>query len=315
MCKFAYIEGIQWIRMDEYVSKLNDSQIIEIYGAIGPLPDLSRFTRMRKLCLTRCIITEVAAPLPDWIEHLSIYHANIGELPARLPLKLKRICVEHSDIKRLPVLPTTVVECCVANNPNLVELASPLPPNLTQLLCARNRIRALPALPDKLYILSCHTNALHDLPVLPAQIIYVEVIGNPLGHMPIQYPEMTMIEDIIPPRQGLLKRQIQYVNAIHQFRRTYSYAKFGGRFRTCLWKIRERNARRQCDPVYLAKCLEHIPEDMLDYATDLIFGFNADLALLADKLGDKLGNGGGTTTITPAMDVLMALTEESRRRI
>lgn len=249
----------------KYIHELEHGDIVEINAYIGPMPNVSQFKRMRILMIKHCIITNPHShPLPDWIEHLSIDCTKIGELPS-LPSRLNRLCVEHTDITELPTLPPTLTQLSISNNPSLTELPL-LPAGLTSLCCPRNRLRSLPCLPSKIFSLACFSNCLEDLPPLPPNLIFAEISGNPFKFMP--YKDIALSRRVENP---LLQTKLFQINAIHRFREAYYCAKCGPALKRWLWRAREQQAIRQCNPAHLKKCLEYIPDDMLEYATDVIF--------------------------------------------
>jgi len=60
----------------------------------------------------------------------------------------------------------------------------PLPTNVLDLRCERNRLTTLPDLPANLQILCCHNNALTTLPKLPGGVYYLQCERNNLTELP-----------------------------------------------------------------------------------------------------------------------------------
>lgn len=256
-------EGKYWCQIEDYVANLEDEYILHIVGCIGPLPDFSRFKRVKILHFSDCEITgPYKYPLPESIKHLSFICTKIGELPP-LPSRLDELCVGQTDISRLPPLPHTLTQLSISKNLLLTELPL-LPAGLNRLYCPCNDLIRLPKLPPNLFSLTCNKNSLDDLPPLPKCMILVEVSNNPLKFMP--YQDVT-----VRPLPTTLQTKIFSINAIHRFRAAYYCTKYGLVLKQWLWRVREQRAVKQCNPVYLKKCLEYIPDDMFEYATDVIF--------------------------------------------
>jgi Leucine-rich repeat (LRR) protein len=119
-----------------------------------------------------------------------------------------------------------------------------LPQNLKYLSCYGNQLTSLPTLPQNLQSLSCSNNQLTLLPTLPQNLEYLYCSNNPIY-------EIVNNDSLIT-----IKQNIQTLN---NFRHLYYCLKLKDQLRKWLWeKVREPNAQKLYDPIYL---IENLGED------------------------------------------------------
>jgi Leucine-rich repeat (LRR) protein len=131
------------------------------------LPDLSRFTALRKLTCDKGVLTCLPDNLPDTLEEINCHSNEITHLPEMLPYSLRYLNCGLNKITQLP---------------------SVLPEGLTQIMCHENKLTCLPDhLPDSLLGIDCNDNAITRLPdMLPAGLQSLTCYRNQLTRLPAE---------------------------------------------------------------------------------------------------------------------------------
>ena len=212
--------------IERYLNSLSeDITILDIsYRDIKSLPDLTRFKNLKILHCSNNQLTS----LPSLPQNLKILYCFNNQLTSLLTLPQQLKILDCSG-NQLTLLPT-------------------LMQNLNILYCFNNQLTSLPILPQKLKILDCHYNELTSLPILPQNIVKFDCSKNPISKI---------------VNSNILIKTKQNIQILNDFRDLYYCLKFKNQFRKWLWeKVREPNAKKLYDPIYLIEHLEH--EDDLE---------------------------------------------------
>lgn len=210
--------------IEMYLSNLNDDIFeLNISGReLRTLPDLSRFTELKRLSCANNYLTTIAN-LPDSISDLNCSNNNltvIGSYPrslemlncsfnrltafSNLPDGLKMLNCSYNQFQTITGLPNSLERLDCENN-HLQSLQESLPfslkglfcynneletlpelrnSSLIDLNCSNNKLTELPALPDTLEMLICHNNLLTIMPELPASLRRLDCFNNRLEFIP-----------------------------------------------------------------------------------------------------------------------------------
>jgi len=212
--------------IERYLNSLpEDILTIDIsYKGLKSLPDLTRFKNLKELYCSNNQLTSLPT-LPQNLQELYCRDNQLTSLPT-LPQNLKILYCFHNQLTSLPTLPQ----------------------NLQILYCSSNKLNLLPTLPQKLETLYCSHNQLNLLPTLPQNLEKFNCVNNPIYKI-VSNNSLFQI-----------KQNIQILN---NFRHLYYCLQFKKQFRKWLWeKVRELNAKKLYNPIYLIKNLGN--EDDLD---------------------------------------------------
>jgi Leucine-rich repeat (LRR) protein len=165
--------------MEEYIKELPlDVEIICLSGReLRALPDLRKFTQLKKLSCSNNYLTSISELNPT-LEVLECDRNFISELPYRLPRKLRVLQCEVNKLTELPSLKDTLLETLICGVNGICSLPE-LPPMLMNLDCPSNLLKLLPSLPDKLERLDCSDNQLNYIPPLNMSLKYLDCSRNP----------------------------------------------------------------------------------------------------------------------------------------
>ena len=131
-------------------------------------------------------------------------------------------------------------------------------------MCSNNKITSLPTLPQNLKCLYCNDNELTSLPTLPQNLKKIICYDNELNYFPTLPQNLETLNCDNNPISEIvngnwftkMKKNIQTLN---NFRHLYYCLQFKNQLRKWLWeKVREPNAKKLYDPIYL---LENLGED------------------------------------------------------
>jgi Leucine-rich repeat (LRR) protein len=232
--------------IETYLNSLSDNiPTIDIsVEGIKSLPDLTRFKNLKKLICSHNQLTSLPT-LPQNLQILICDNNQLTSLPT-LPQNIEKLYCYNNKLTSLPTLPQNLkVLICFHNQ--LTSLPT-LPQNLQILYCSSNKLNLLPTLPQKLETLYCSHNQLNLLPTLPQNLEKFNCVNNPIYKI-VSNNSLFQI-----------KQNIQILN---NFRHLYYCLQFKKQFRKWLWeKVRELNAKKLYNPIYLIKNLGN--EDDLD---------------------------------------------------
>jgi len=144
---------MQFQSINTYINSL-PSDILEIeiaFQNLTILPDLSRFTKIKKLYCC-CNYLTILPKLPESLQSLFCHGNKLTSLPD-LPPNLKELSCSENQLTELPKLPSS----------------------LRLLYCRRNKILILPTLPFNLKTIDCYNNPLIQTNInLPINLIYLQ---------------------------------------------------------------------------------------------------------------------------------------------
>ena len=277
-----------------YLNSLpSDIEVINlIRKGLTKLPDLSRFTNLKKFYCGRNRITSLPE-LPSTLTCVQLDSNRLTSLP-KLPDSLQILFCDHNYLKRLPKLPVNLYE--LDCDYNCLKKMPTLPKNLKHLFCANNNLSGLPKLPTKLERLHCSYNYLTSLPNIPNNVVVIDCQDNDLTRLPklptnleelnIEYNHLTTLPTL-PLNMNCLDirntriwefitteemEDSEYIDAgeincrvetLNRFRYSYFLLKLKPRFRKWLWeRVREPKIQAQYHPRYLMEKLQDDDADL-----------------------------------------------------
>ena len=129
------------------------------YHGLYELPDISRFTKLKRLYCSYNYITSIDN-LPNHIEYIFCLNNRISEIN-NLPLSLLGLFCSSNRIRYIKYLPY----------------------RLRRLFCNNNRLISLPDLPYLMDVMYCNNNFFYCLPYLPYSLSYLSC-----NYIPNIYP-------------------------------------------------------------------------------------------------------------------------------
>jgi len=158
------------------------------------LPDLTRFTNLRKLSVCSCKLVE----LPE------------------LPSRLQSLICSNNRLSELPALPDTLthIDCSW----NMLTTLPRLSPNLRELICNDNYLKRLPAYNANLTYINCANNILRTIE--PLHFVGYGHIGDATIYFP-NNPIYTFICDDMGFDETVYQTKIYVLGVMYRFKRAY----------------------------------------------------------------------------------------------
>ena len=228
--------------IDDYLGSLpEDILIINVANkGLTYLPDLSRFTKLRRLYCQANKLTS----LPKLNESLAILNCSQNLLTS-LPELNKNICsllCHHNYIVQLPKLNEELMELNCSNN-KLTSLPK-LNTNIVLLYCGYNELISLPEINDKMLQFRCEENLISDVLHMKNEWLCIAGLKREIG---------------------ITRQKVKIHNRFRLLFYTLKYKKY---FRDWLWRIRESKIKERYSPNNLLKLLEDNNEEDLDTLLD-----------------------------------------------
>ena len=248
--------------IDDYLGSLpEDILIINVANkGLTYLPDLSRFTKLRRLYCQANKLTS----LPKLNESLAILNCSQNLLTS-LPELNKNICsllCHHNYIVQLPKLNEELMELNCSNN-KLTSLPK-LNEKLVKLNCSNNKLTSLPKLNTNIFLLCCGYNELISLPEINDKMLQFRCEENLISDVLHIKNEWLCIAGLYR-EIGIIRQKVKIHNRFRLLFYTLKYKKY---FRDWLWRIRESKIKERYSPNNLLKLLEDNNEEDLDTLLD-----------------------------------------------
>lgn len=236
--------------IDYYLSEFEDNiTFLDLSNKhLKILPDLSRFTNLRRLdCQFNRLIH--LQHLPISLIVLNCSHNRLIQLP-ELPPKLRKLYCSNNQLIDLPNIyhkPLRDLNCSFNDLTQLPQLNL----QLKKLDCSFNNITSIPNLPQSLQGLSCDNNELYALPLLPESLKDIVMYENPVSDI---FYENMLYNDNIESVRPIAK-------ILYNFKHMYYSLKFKNKFRKILWEqIREPHIKNHYSPENLQDILNRVGE-------------------------------------------------------
>lgn len=281
----------------------NDITVLNLnYHNLHKFPDLSRFTNLQELYLTKNHVNTIPK-LPDTLKILDCSWNNSITSFHSIPPNLVELHCQGNKLSYLPLLPSSLIYLnCTSNN---FDFIPPLPSNLQKLFCTNNNLTMLPILPNTLTYLDCGKNKIKQLPICSSKLHMLNCSYNKLNEIPNSYYNVKLlycsnnniislpflsknlvgivcsntwlyinfnlyqVEQYSYFVNSFVSRDIsRIINKLNKFKYTYNCLKCKTQFMKWLWKTKERMAREIYHPSNLIKLLNTVSEEEVDEALE-----------------------------------------------
>lgn len=246
---------------------------------INFIPNLSQFTNLLTLSLSRCSIKTLPI-LPNSLQTLIITRTELEYLPNLDNTRLEYIVCSHNKLTSLPKFPNTSIMLIMSYN-KLTAITN-LPDSLEEIILSNNQIKKIQHFPNNATSINVNYNLLTELPTIPEKTNELTCNHNKLISMPeIKSNNMFYLcfncevhgffrcdeEGYYDPRET--KEIIKKINLVNKFKLTYYHLLCRKKLRKWLWEyIREPKIRELYHPDNLNKFIKDVHEDDLEEALD-----------------------------------------------